>query len=150
MTTTRAYEIDLTIPDNEALTALATLRRLGIDLRSVQRSDLWRLKVDAAQAGAVAGALRTVEAVFNPNKHVLHERESVSPEPGEVWIGEKPTATERDAATVAGRRLPGVERAERFVSWRLFDRNGQPASWEEVDRAVETLLCNPAFQRAIR
>lgn len=148
MRTTRAFEIDLTIPDNEALTALATLSRLGIDLGSVQRSDLWRLRVESAEAGGLDAKLRTIEAIFNPNKHALRERESTTPDPGEVWIGEAGPA--HDVTSVSGHHVPGVERAERFVSWRLFDANGQPVAWEEVDRAVETLLCNPSFQRAIR
>jgi phosphoribosylformylglycinamidine (FGAM) synthase PurS component len=150
MTTTRAYEIDLTIPDNEALTALSTLRRLGFEVGSVQRSDLWRLKVDAEHAGGLGEKLATVEAIFNPNKHALRARESVAPDPGEVWIADRPAGPAPDVALVAGRHLPGVERAERFVSWRLFNDDGHPAAWEEVDRAVETLLCNPSFQRAIR
>ena len=150
MTTTRVFEIDLTIPDNEALTALATLRRLGLDVGLVQRSDLWRLRIDTAQAGELDENLRAIEAIFNPNKHFLRQRESTTPDSGEVWIGERPAGPAQDASSVAGRHLPGVERAEQFVSWRLFDANGQPAAWEEVDRAVETLLCNPSFQRAIR
>jgi len=151
MTTTRAFEVVLSIPDNEALTALATLQRLGIDVADLKRADLWRFKVDSSDANDLPERLRGLETVFNPNKHRLRERASAAPESGEVWIDEAaPPGRRAGGGTVAGREVRGVRQAERLVSWRLFDRHGKPALAEVVDRAVETLLCNPAFQRAIR
>jgi len=151
VTTTRAFEVVLTIPDNEALTALATLQRLGIDVGGVRRADLWRFQVEDAEANALPETLRGLEMIFNPNKHRLFEREGAVPAAGEVWIDEAPAPGGRASdGTVAGRRIPGVQRAERMTAWQLFDRRGLPAASEVVERAVETLLCNPAFQRAIR
>jgi phosphoribosylformylglycinamidine (FGAM) synthase PurS component len=152
VTKTLALEVALSIPDNEALTALATLRRLGIDVGEAHRADVWRVEVDAAQAGAVVEMIRGIETIFNPNKHRLRVRDGVSPGAAEVWIDEPsaPVAFRGPPFVVAGRQLPGVVRLERFVGWRLLDHSGQPAAPELVDRAIETLLCNPAFQRAIR
>jgi hypothetical protein len=150
MTALRAFEVSLVIPDNEALTALATLRRLGIHVSDVRRADLWRLTVDdAARGDQLPEVLRRMETIFNPNKHRLRERAGAEPERGEAWIGE---AADAGAGTprVAGRSLPGVLGVERFVAWRLLGADGEPAAGGVVDRAVETLLCNRAFQRTIR
>ena len=148
---TLALEVDLTIPDNEALTALATLRRLGVDLGSLERVDLWRFEVDPRHAAVLVEAVKDVETIFNPNKHGLRVRTGAEPAPGEAWLDEpEQSALEGSPVRIAGRPLPGVARAERFVVWRLRDRHGGPASREVVDRALETLLLNPAFQRATR
>ena len=150
---TRAFEVALTIPDNEALTALGTLQRFGVETGDVRRADLWRFHVEAPLAEALRDAVRGIETIFNPNKHRLRERDASSPEPGEVWIAElaEPSgAHDGRAPRVAGRTLPGVTRIERMVAWRLFDRHGKPAAAAVVEQAIETLLCNPAFQRAIR
>jgi hypothetical protein len=148
---TLAVEVVLTIPDNEALTALATLRRLGVDLGSLERSDLWLFDVEPSRVGELVETVRETETIFNPNKHALHVRDVAEPREGEAWLDEPAVAALVGAPVrVAGRRLPGVERAERFVAWRLRDRHGRPAAPEVVDRSLETLLCNPAFQRAIR
>jgi hypothetical protein len=148
---TLALEVVLTIPDNEALTALATLRRLGTDLGALERADVWRFEVFADRVDDLVATVRGTETIFNPNKHALHVRESAEPVEGEVWLDEPASPARYEAPVrVAGRLLPGVERAERFVAWRLRDRHGGPAAPEVVERSLETLLCNPAFQRAIR
>jgi hypothetical protein len=148
---TLALEVALTIPDNEALTALATLRRLGVDLGALERADLWLFEVEPDRAGELVETVRATETIFNPNKHALRVRDTAAPESGEAWLDEPAVAALLGPPVrVAGRLLPGVERAERFVAWRLRDRHGRPAAAEVVDRALETLLCNPAFQRAIQ
>ncbi|MEO6991716.1 MAG: hypothetical protein ABI346_10690 [Candidatus Baltobacteraceae bacterium] len=145
-------EIVLTIPDNEALTALATLRRLGVDLGSLERADVWRFGVAAADVDALVETVRSIETIFNPNKHRLLVRAAAEPEPSEVWIDEPgaPGGFGAPPYRIAGRSLAGVASIERFVGWRLAGRHGKPAGTEVVERALETLLCNPAFQRARR
>ncbi len=149
---TVVIDVAPTIPDNEALTALATLRKLGVDLGGLERADVWRFDVASKAADSLVDAVRGIETIFNPNKHALSVREAVEPQAGEVWIDE-PAAAVRFGAPplrIAGRLLAGVDRVERFTAWRLRDRHGAPATREVVDRALETLLLNPAFQRAIR
>lgn len=147
---TLALEVALTIPDNEALTALATLRRLGVDLGALERADLWLFEVAPDRVDELVETVRNTETIFNPSKHALQVRDSAVPQSGEAWLDEPAIAARSGPLRVAGRLLPGVERAERFVAWRLRDRHGRPAAPEVVDRSLETLLCNPAFQRAIR
>ncbi len=141
-----------TIPDNEALTALATLRALGVDLGALERSDVWRFEVAPESAGGLVDAVRGIETIYNPNKHALQVRAALDPEAGEVWIDEPAAAVRfgRSPLRIAGRLLDGVDRVERFTAWRLRDQHGAPVAREVVDRALETLLLNPAFQRAIR
>jgi hypothetical protein len=148
---TLAVEVALTIPDNEALTALATLRRLGVDLGTLERADLWLFEVEPERVDQLVETVRGTETIFNPSKHALRVRDTAAPQSGEAWLDEPAVAALLGPPVrVAGRLLPGVERAERFVAWRLRDRHGRPAVAEVVDRSLETLLCNPAFQRAIR
>ena len=95
--------------------------------------------------------LRGFETVFNPNKHELRVREGDAPLTGEVWVDEI-GGNARDAGPVrlSGRTLPGVRSLERFIAWRLFAAPDVPAGPDVVTAATETLLCNPAFQKAIR
>jgi hypothetical protein len=146
----RCVEIALTIPDNEAATAAATLRRLGLGGGTLERADAYRLSVaDGTSEDELLGALRRIETLFNPNKHVLRARPP-EPGPGEVWIHEIAHGPARSEGPVriAGRTLPGVESIERFIIWRLRDESGAPASRDAVRRATDALLCNPAFQTA--
>lgn len=154
MSVGRCIEVVLTIPDNEARTALATLQRLGVAAAALERADLYRCTVDEASAGDLPATFRTLEPVFNPNKHALRVREYDLPLAGEVWV--EPLEDPADAPApgtpeiplrMAGRALPGVRRVTRAVAWRLFDAAGEPAEPEIVRRATE-LLCNPAFQKA--
>lgn len=148
---TVAVEVALTIPDNEARTALTTLRRLGVDLGALERADLWLFEVDAGRETELLETVRSIETIFNPNKHALRVRDT-APGPGEAWLDEPggPGRLAGPPFVVAGRPLPGVARVDRYVAWRLRDRHGSPAAGKVVDRALETLLLNPAFQRAIR
>jgi hypothetical protein len=142
-------EVRLTIPDNEARTALTTLQRLGVALAGLERADLYRCDVDDARASALADELRACEGIFNPNKHALFEREGDRPGAGEVWVdepGQSEAAT--GAVIVSGRTLAGVRSLERATAWRVLGPGGSPASPEIVAAAATALLCNPAFQRA--
>lgn len=143
----RAYVITLTIPDNEAFTALTTLARMGLAVDAAVRSDIWIATVDAGHAVALDTAIGTIETIYNPNKHRLEIRTDARPRPGEVWI----TAhDETPAITVAGRTVAGVRGIVRRTAWRLLDEHGADVPAAVLDRATESFLCNPAFQKAIR
>jgi hypothetical protein len=143
----RAYVVTLTIPDNEAFTALTALARMGLAVDTAVRSDIWIASVEAEYAAALDGTITTIETVYNPNKHRLEVREDARPRSGEVWI----TAhDETPAITIAGRTVDGVRGIVRRTSWRLLDQHGADVPASVLDRATETFLCNPAFQKAIR
>jgi hypothetical protein len=143
----RAYVITLTIPDNEAYTALTALARMGLPVESAVRSDVWIATVDAGRAAALDGTIATVETIYNPNKHRLEVRGDARPRPGEVWI----TAhDETPTITVAGRTVDGVRGFVRRTAWRLLDQHGADVPANVLDRATESFLCNPAFQKAIK
>jgi hypothetical protein len=143
----RAYVVTLTIPDNEAFTALTTLARMGVPVDAAVRSDVWVASVDEEHAAALDGTITTIETVYNPNKHRLEVREDARPRPGEVWI----TAhDETPAITIAGRTVDGVRGIVRRTSWRLLDQHGADVPAAVLDRATESFLCNPAFQKALR
>jgi phosphoribosylformylglycinamidine (FGAM) synthase PurS component len=133
----RIVAIGLKIPDNSAYTAMVTLRRLGIDVERVERSDIVRFD-EGGEAADVRARVERDESLFNPNKHRLMLLAGSKPRAGEVWI-----ETIGAAATIA--RMP----ARRYVGWRLFRHDGSPAAHETVQAAVEALLCNPAIERAI-
>jgi hypothetical protein len=152
----RCVEVSLTIPDNEARTALGTLQRLGVHLSALERADLYRCELEEPAAARLDEMFRSLEPVFNPNKHALRIREGDRPLPGEVWVEELESSDESirrtdaqpgESVRIAGRTLPGVHRVKRAVAWRIFDVAGAPAGPETVRRATE-LLCNPAFQKA--
>ena len=143
---TRTFAITLTIPDNEAFTAYETLGRLGIQVARVVRADIWMFDTDDG-AGDLASAIASIETIHNPNKHRLAEREADQPPAGEVWIAPR---DEAPATLVAGRAIPGVNAIRRRTAWRLLDEEGHDIPPADLDRAVETFLCNPAFQVAIR
>ena len=148
----RCVEIALSIPDNEARTALAVLQRLGVEVAALERADLYRCDVDDARADELPELLRGFETIFNPNKHVMRVREGDSPLAGEVWVDEigADSADEAGPVRISGRTLPGVRSLEKFIAWRLLVSAGAPADPNVVDAATEKLLCNPAFQKATR
>jgi hypothetical protein len=147
---TCTIEIALTIPDNEAYTALTTLQRLGVEVSDLKRSDVWRFELEgAAKDIALLERVRTLETIYNPNKHELRVLDRDAREPGEVWIEEPGRGMIEGPVRISGRELPGVARAVRYTGWRLFVGEGKPASAEIVRRAAETLLCHPAFQRIL-
>lgn len=145
----RCIEVRLTIPDNEARTAFATLGRLGVAVRGLERADLYRCDVEDAAAAGLADELRACEGIFNPNKHALVERAGDGPVAGEVWVDEAGPLERTDApVVVSGRTLAGVRSLERYVAWRVIGEDGVPAPRETVAAATNALLCNTAFQRA--
>jgi hypothetical protein len=144
-TTTRTFAVTLTIPDNEAFTAYETLGRLGITVARIVRADIWQFDADES-AGDLARTVASIEAIHNPNKHRLAERTSDRPANGEVWIAPR---DEAPATMVAGRAITGVRAIRRRTAWRLLDEGGRDVAPAELGRAVETFLCNPAFQVAI-
>ena len=144
---TKTFAVSLTIPDNEAFTAFETLGRLGLPVGRVVRADIWQFDVDDDAAASLASTVASIETIHNPNKHRLVERPANGPQPGEVWIAPR---DESDATAVAGRALRGVRAVRRRTAWRLEDTSGTNVPQDQLDRAVETFLCNPAFQVAIR
>ena len=148
----RAFEIRLAIPDNEAYTALETLKRLGVPCGDIARADVHVFGVDEeVDEGELERVLRTVATVYNPNKHRLRALPQPRPQPGEVWItsSDLPPAR-RDRVVLGGVVLRGARSAWQATSWRLLDAGGKDVADPVLDRAVATLLCNPAFQRAIK
>lgn len=146
-TVERAYVVTLTIPDNEAYTALTTLARLGLAVERVVRSDVWIATVDAEHAAELDRTIETIETVFNPNKHRLEVRTDPRPRSGEVWIT---ALDEAPAITVAGRTVAGVKGIVRRTAWRLLDEQGADVPPAVLDHATTAFLCNPAFQRALK
>ena len=124
----RAVAINLKIPDNAAYTALVTLRRLGIDIAGVERSEIVRFK-DAPDGMALAARVESDESLFNPNKHRVTVLDADAPRAGELWIVQ--------------------DNADRPIGWRLFTAPGVPAGTDVLAQAAERLLCNPAIERAI-
>ena len=145
-------EIVLIIPDNEARTALTTLQRLGIAAGGLERADLYRFDVAEDRSADLIATIRGFEAVYNPNKHALRVRDVERPVAGEVWVDEIGNETQATdgAVRIAGRVLPGVRALERFKAWRVTAPDGSAADAGTLTGATETLLRNPAFQKAIR
>jgi hypothetical protein len=129
----RAFAVSLKIPDNAAYTALVTLRRLGIDVARVERSEIWRVD-DHGEPETFAERMERNEMIFNPNKHRLTVLETIRPRSGEVWI-----EMHGDEG-----RLP-----QRYVGWRLADATGAPVAPAILHAAAERLLANPAIEKAI-
>lgn len=129
----RAVSIGLKIPDNTAYTALVALRKLGVEVARIERSEIYFF--DESDPASLLRRVEADETIFNPNKHRVRLLDEAIPRPGEVWI-----ETLTDAAKVT---LPPV------VAWRLLATNGEPAAAAMLDAAIERLLCNPAIERAV-
>ena len=129
---TRAVAIGLKIPDNTAFTAAVALRRLGIGVERVERSEIWFFE-DAGDVHALIERITADETIFNPNKHCVTVLGEAVPRSGEVWI--EPLEPRAQSATA--------------TAWRLFGPNEATVDRESLGAAVERLLCNPAIERAI-
>jgi hypothetical protein len=128
----RAIAIALKIPDNTAYTAGVALRRLGIGVDRVERSEIWFFE-DGSDPQALAQRVTADERIFNPNKHRLTLLEAPAPRSGEVWI----------------EPLEPLGRGPAATAWRLFDVRGVAFDRGSLRAAVERLLCNPAIERAV-
>lgn len=135
----RAVAVRLKIPDNEAYTALTALRRLGLEVAHLDRSEIWVLD-DEGSAQDLAARFERNETLFNPNKHRLEVLDEVTPRAGELWV-EPLDAAAREI------RVDGVRGARRFIGWRLWGAPGVAAGPELQERAASALLCNPAIER---
>ena len=127
---TRAVSISLKIPDNTAYTALVALRRLGVDVARVERSEIHFFD-DNGNRESLLSRIEADETIFNPNTNRIRLLDEAIPRAGEVWI-------EPLSASNA-----------RIVAWRLVAENGEPSDRAVLDAAVERLLCNPAIERAV-
>ncbi len=137
-------EIRLKVPDNAAYTALVALQHLGIDVARVEHAVVWGLTDDGDPATLVARIERN-QALFNPNLHAVSIRSQSRPETAEIWIWE----VDHDAWRLPGRGIEGVTSAKPMASWRLFQRDGRPASEETLRRACNELLRNAAVEDAL-
>lgn len=146
----RAFAVRLAIPDNEAYTALVTLQRLGVPCEGIARADVHVFGVESEAADELVRLVPTIATIYNPNKHRLAVLAEPRPSAGEVWIAQGELPRPRQAIVVGGVRLPGVQTMWRATSWRLSQPGGKDVAPEVLARAVETLLCNPAFQRVIQ
>jgi phosphoribosylformylglycinamidine (FGAM) synthase PurS component len=125
-----AVSVGLKIPDNTAYTALVALRRLGVAVERVSRSEIYFFEDGDPEALAIH--VMSDETIFNPNKHRLSVLDSNKPHPGEVWI------------------VPlGAQHGPAATAWRLFDAKGLPVDDGVLSAAIERLLCNPAIERAV-
>jgi phosphoribosylformylglycinamidine (FGAM) synthase PurS component len=129
--TKRAVSISLKIPDNAAYTALVALRRLGVNVHRVERSEVRFFDDNGESVDALVQRITTDETIFNPNKHRIIVLDDAVPRAGEVWI----------------EPLSGAVR--RAIAWRLFDAEVAPVARDVLDEAIERLLCNPAIDRAV-
>jgi hypothetical protein len=146
----RAFAVRLAIPDNEAYTALVTLQRLGVACEVVARADVHVFGVEDESGDELAQIIPTIATIYNPNKHRLLELSEPRPAAGEVWITSQELPAQREEFILGGVRLPGVRTVWQATSWRLLDASGNDVAPSILDQAIETLLCNPAFQRAIK
>ena len=146
----RAYAVTLTIPDNEAYTALLALRRLDVPCGSLERASVYAFLVEEEAAHGLDGALRNLETMYNPNKHRLTVLRRPVPRAGEVWIAPLVDPPAHAEVRVAGRSLHGVRAIRQRTAWLLRDEAGVPAGEDVLDLAVERLFCNPASERVIR
>lgn len=137
----RTIAVRLKIPDNEAYTALTTLRRLGVDVGRLERAEIWQIRDDGDPKDFALRVERN-ESLFNPNKHELQVLNADKPREGEVWIAEL-DAPEQPV------RVESASVGRRYTGWRLFSHGHDPADRATVQAAVERLLCNPAIERAI-
>ncbi len=146
----RAVAIGLKIPDNAAYTALTALRRLGVPVERLERSEIWRI-ADEGDPATLAARIEGNESIFNPNKHRLSLLDSNEPRPGEAWVYELAPGADGppESETVGGKRIQGIRRASRCVGWRLLGPGGTPVARSVVQSAVERLLCNPAIEKAL-
>jgi phosphoribosylformylglycinamidine (FGAM) synthase PurS component len=128
----RAVAISLKIPDNTAYTALVALRRLGVEVDRIERSEITFFD-DECDAETLRRRIIADETIFNPNKHRFTVLEDSAPRAGEVWI--EPLEPGRRATRLA-------------TAWRLFDALGAPVDRAVLSSAVDRLLCNPAVERA--
>lgn len=142
----RIAAISLKIPDNTAYTTLTALRRLGVDVAKLERSEIWVVE-DGGDASTFASRIESNETIFNPNKHRLAVLDDAKPREGEAWvetIGRHDEVREH----LGGKPIDGISNARRYVGWRLFGADGAPAQTGAVKAAVERLLCNPAIEKA--
>lgn len=124
--------ISLKIPDNTAYTALTALRRLGVAVERVERSEVYFFEEERDRA-ALARRVASDESIFNANKHRLAILDNNEPGRGEVWIEPLVASTSGPAA----------------IAWRLLDEAGAPVEDAVLAAACERLLCNPAIDRAL-
>jgi phosphoribosylformylglycinamidine (FGAM) synthase PurS component len=135
----RAVAIGLKIPDNTAYTAAVALRRLGVGVERVERSEVWFFD-DEGDLPALIDRIMADETIFNPNKHRVTVLGEPAPRSSEVWI--EPL----ERVTLSLSKGDGEKAA---TAWRLFGRNDAAVDRETLRAAVEGLLCNPAIERAV-
>lgn len=139
--------IRLKIPDNEAFTALVTLQRLDVAVRTIERMDIWDFESSSSHQELVK-AVKNNEALFNANKHEVVPFTQARPRSGEVWIQRMDELFDV-RRLFAGKAVAGALSVRRYTAWRLFGESGEASDAAMVQMALERLLCNPAIERAI-
>lgn len=148
--------IDLIVPDNTAYTVLVALRQLGYTaLERVERSEIFRLQVDArpAEALRIVERIKLVEVLFNPNEHrISHALPDAPPVVGSHSASWEAIVTDCDDDTCGLVRLlrgpfgmTELISLTRGIAWRLFEEaRGAPQA--RVEWACRQLLANPYSQ----
>ena len=142
----RTVAIELKIPDNTAFTTFLALRRLGIAISGVRRSEIWRME-DTGNSNTFLDRVKANQTIFNPNKHRLVDLPASNPRIGEAWIARTGDANEV-REHLGGKGIADIVAAQRYVGWRLIGTDGAPARRDVLHAAVEGLLCNPAIEKA--
>lgn len=142
---TKAVAIGLKIPDNTAFTAAVALRRLGIGVERVERSEIWFFE---GEGSALVERVKADETIFNPNKHYVTVLDEAVPRSGEVWIEPLDNVT-LSPSTNSGPALSKGGGEKGGTAWRLFGPNEATLDRESLGSAVERLLCNPSIERAV-
>ena len=134
-----AVAIALKIPDNAAYTAAVALRRLGLAVGRVERSEIWFFD-DGGDSRALLESVEADETIFNPNKHVATILARPAPRAGEVWI-ESLEDVARPERSDQGRRdrVAAARRARYAARCRRLARRGRAASLQPRDRTRSIL-----------
>ena len=139
----RAFAIRLTIPDNEAYTALATLRAAGRARREGSAPTSGYSCSDRRCGGraGVEAAARDDRDDLQPEQASARARADAASAPGEVWIiARDETPAAHDRVTIGGVELPGVRRIVRRDLLAAPRRvRGTTFRNRSCDRAIETL-----------
>lgn len=143
----RTVAIGLKIPDNTAYTTLTALRRLGLNVEKLERTEVWQVE-DSGDESTFVSRVESNETIFNPNKHRLTVVDQNRPRSGEVWIEELGRHDEV-REHLGGKKIPGISNARRYVGWRMLRADGTPEGHEVLRLATERLLANPAIEKPI-
>lgn len=134
--------VELVIPDNVAVTALRTLREMGLQIDGLKREDYYYFEFEGDEEEFKKKASQ-IDILVNTNKHKSHFRDpSQAFDDGDIHIlvrnrGEK---NEHLIRTLQHLGL-GITAVSKGVAWTLKGANEETAR-----KAAEELLCNKHYQ----